>query len=166
MMITEEVAQSIESSVLCWFATVAEDGSPNVSPKEAFMYDGNGKILVAHIASPQTVRNIENDPRVCLSFIDVFTQRGHKVRGTARILRESDEHFQEQHARLTEFIGDTFRILAVIEVAPTEIEQIIAPSYRVIPDTSAEKMIQQSLGTYRVAEYQKRAANSREPGSD
>lgn len=130
------------------------------------MHDGNGKILVAHIASPQTVRNIERDPRVCLSFIDVFTQKGHKVRGTAKILRDSDEHYQEQKSRLIQFIGDTFRIPAVIEVEPTGIEEIIAPSYRMIPDTTVSKMIQQSLDTYKVAEYRNRAGKSREPACD
>ena len=38
------------------------------------MYDGDGRILVAHIASPGTVRNIESEPRVCLSFI-TFVER-------------------------------------------------------------------------------------------
>jgi len=160
MMITKEVAQSIQSSVLCWFATVAKDGRPNVSPKEAFMHDSNGRILVAHIASPQTVRNIENEPRVCLSFIDVFTQKGHKVRGTARILRESDEHFQEQRSRLMQMIGDAFEILAVIEVEPTEIEEIIAPSYRVFPDITTSEMVERSLKTYKVADYKTGAARS------
>ncbi len=155
-IITQAVAESIEASVLCWLATVAPDGSPNVSPKEAFMHDDNGRILVAHIASPQTVRNIKSDPRVCLSFIDIFTQKGHKVRGTAKILRESDNHYQEQKSRLIQLIGDTFRILAVIEVEPTEIEEIIAPSYRMMLDTTTGKMVQQSLATYKVTEYQNR----------
>lgn len=153
-MITEEVAQSIESSVLCWLATVGPNGSPNVSPKEAFMHDGKGKIIVAHIASPQTVRNIKNNPLVCLSFINVFIQKGYKVRGTAKILRASHEHYPQQKAKLAQLVGDTFPIPAVIEVEPTEIEEIIAPSYRMFPDTTTSKMVQQALATYKVTEYQ------------
>ena len=153
-MITEEIAHSIESSVLCWFATVAPDGSPNVSPKEAFMHDGNGKIIVAHIASPQTVRNIESNPLVCLSFVNVFTQKGHKVRGTAQILRASHERYPHQKVKLAQLVGDTFPIPAVIEIEPTEIEEIIAPSYRMFPDTTINKMVQQALATYKVTEYQ------------
>ncbi|MBX2864892.1 MAG: pyridoxamine 5'-phosphate oxidase family protein [Leptolyngbyaceae cyanobacterium MAG.088] len=153
-MITAEIAQSIESSVLCWLATVAPDGGPNVSPKEAFMHDGNGKIIVAHIASPQTVRNIENNPRVCLSFVNVFTQKGHKVRGTATILRASHERYPQQKANLAQLVGDTFPISAVIEIEPTKIEEIIAPSYRMFPDTTTNKMVQQALATYNVTEYQ------------
>lgn len=130
------------------------------------MHDGHGRILVAHIASPQTVRNIENDPRVCLSFIDVFTQKGHKVRGTAKILRESHERYPDQKSNLAQLIGDTFRILAVIEVEPTEIEEIIAPSYRMFPDTTINTMIQQSLATYKVTEYQNGSQELCEPNVD
>ena len=156
MLITEEVAKSIESSVLCWLATVSEDGTPNVSPKEVFLHDGNGKILIAHIASPQTMQNIENDARVCVSFVNVFTQRGYKVKGTAKIHKESNEESQGQWSLLADFVGESFKILAVIEVQPAEVEEIIAPGYRRIPQPTAVEMIQQSLCTYKVAEYQER----------
>ena len=162
-MITREVIQSIEASVLCWLATVAPDGSPNVSPKEAFMHDGKGRIIIAHIASPQTVRNITSNPQVCLSFIDVFTQKGYKIRGMAKILRDSHERYLEQQSNLVRVIGDTFRILAVIEVEPIEIEAIIAPSYRMFPDATTSMMIQQSLATYKVTEYQNESQVSYEP---
>lgn len=166
MMLTKEVVQSIDSSVLCWFATVAPDGSPNVSPKEVFMHDGKGKIIVAHIASPQTVRNIESEPRVCLSFIDVFTQKGYKVRGVAQILRDSHEHYPAQKANLEKLVGDTFRILAVIEVEPTGIEEVLAPSYRLFPEITKSRMVQQSLATYKVDEYQKESQESDDPNKD
>ncbi len=130
------------------------------------MHDGNGRIIVAHIASPQTVRNIESDPRVCLSFIDVFTQKGHKVWGTAKILQESSERYPEQKSNLAQLIGDTFRILAVIEVEPTEIEDIIAPSYRMFPDATTSMMVQQSLATYKVTEYQNGSQELCDPNVD
>ncbi len=156
MLITGDVVRSIESSVLCWLATVTEDGSPNVSPKEAFLHDGHGRILIAHIASPGSVRNIENNPQVCVSFIDVFTQKGHKVRGCARVLREGDTEFSAHIARLKTLVGNAFPILTVIEVTPSAVEEIIAPSYHMMSGTTAEVMIAQSLATYRVAELRKR----------
>ena len=94
---------------------------------------------------------------MCISFIDVFTQIGHKIKGTAKVLGESDSRYERQKSLLTALVGDTFRILSVIEVEPSEIEEIVAPSYRVIPGTTARKMVQQSLNTYRVVEYQKKA---------
>ena len=156
MLIDNEVVESIEASVLCWLATVGEDGSPNVSPKEAFTHDGNGRLLIAHIASPQSVKNIESNPSVCVSFVDVFVQKGYKVRGKARVVSLSDESFGKQQSRLKQLAGDAFPICAVIEVTPTAVEEIIAPSYHLIPGVTTEKMIDQSLSSYRVVELQRR----------
>ena len=46
-------------SVLCWLATVDDHGMPNVSPKEIFCCHGERELLIANIASPQSVRNIK-----------------------------------------------------------------------------------------------------------
>ena len=36
MELTAQMRQAIESSVLCWLATVDSEGQPNVSPTEVF----------------------------------------------------------------------------------------------------------------------------------
>jgi len=156
-MITPEIADSIDQSVLCWLATNSEDGFPNVSPKEAFLYDGEGKILVANIASPITVRNIERDERVCISFVNIFVQKGYKIVGIANIVRRTDPGYEDKHGILTAVIGSTFPILSVIEIDPVAVHEIIAPSYRLFPESGPVDRIRESIETYRVGEYQKRA---------
>lgn len=54
-------------------------------------------------------------------------------------------------------VGEDHEILAVISVRPTELEPVIAPSYNIHPETTFEDMIQKSLVTYRVTEYQQRS---------
>ncbi|MGI9241454.1 MAG: pyridoxamine 5'-phosphate oxidase family protein [Verrucomicrobiales bacterium] len=154
--ITDEVAEYIDSSVLCWLATVSGDGVPNVSPKEAFVVSGEGRILVANIASPQSIRNIQDNNKVCLSFVNVFVQKGYKVSGEAAIVREDESRFPDLLEILTALIGNTFRIVSIIEITPNKIDQIIAPSYRVFPESTELDRIRESLGTYAVADYQKR----------
>ena len=162
-LITTEVAESIDRSVLCWLATVSEDGFPNVSPKEAFLHDGHGRILVANIASPTTVRNIRSHPRVCLSFVDVFFQKGFKIRGTAVVIDPGDAAFDKSKGRLLETIGTTFSILSVIEVTPVRIEEIIAPSYRLFPDSKPVDRVRESLKTYQVYKMKSWAETGVEP---
>lgn len=84
-MLNEAVRTDIDNSVLCSLATVDADGTPNVSPKEIFAAHGDDRIVVADIASPQSVKNLRVNPRACVSFIDVFRQRGFKIVGTAGI---------------------------------------------------------------------------------
>ncbi len=153
-LISSDIAQSIHESVLCWLATISEDGFPNVSPKEAFLYDGEDRILIANIASPISVRNIQRDNRVCVSFVNVFVQKGFKVVGHAKVLVPGDSGFEVQHGRLVEAIGTTFPILSVIEIAPKDFSEIVAPSYRLFPDSGPLDRIKESLQTYRVQEYQ------------
>ena len=154
-MIPSEVAESIENCVLCWLATVSEDGTPNVSPKEAFLHDGEGRILVANIASPVTVRNIKQNERVCISFVNIFIQKGYKIAGNATVLEPGDTGYEARHERLTSLIGSAFPIVSIIEIDPVETDEIIAPSYRLLPETGPRERIRESLETYQVDEYKK-----------
>ena len=80
MKITTEIKKSMDSSVLCWLATVSSEGTPNVSPKEVFTYFKD-EIIIANIASPQTLKNIKENALVCISFIDILIQKGFKLKG-------------------------------------------------------------------------------------
>ena len=88
MELTNEIKEYIDRSVLCWLATASIDNVPNVSPKEIFKYYESDKIIVANIASPQTVRNIKRNENVCVSFVDVLVQKGFQLKGKARIIKK------------------------------------------------------------------------------
>jgi len=49
----------LQRSVLCWLATVDAHGQPNVSPKEVFAAFDEKHLVIAHIASPLSVKNIQ-----------------------------------------------------------------------------------------------------------
>ncbi len=82
-MLNNTIKASIQGSVLCWLATVGSDGMPNVSPKEIFASFGDESLIIANIASPQSVKNVEFCSKVCVSFVDVFIQKGCKIKGEA-----------------------------------------------------------------------------------
>lgn len=149
-VITEAVQSSIKTSVLCWLATVSKDGVPNVSPKEAWVYGGNDRIWVANIASPNTVANIRDCSDVCLSFVDVLTQKGFKIVGKSRILERGDGGIEEAFDQLSACVGQKFTILSVIEIIAEKTSPIIAPSYTLFPDTTEREMVDQALKSYRM----------------
>ena len=155
-MITPELLHCAESSVSCWLATVSESGEPNVSPKEAFHIEKDGRILLANIASPQTVRNIRIHSKVCLSFVNVFIQKGFKVHGEASILESSDPGYDEAHGKLTRLFGDTFTIVSIISIQATRVSPIVAPSYKVRPESTERDRIRESIQSYRVEEFLER----------
>ncbi|MEQ9824041.1 MAG: pyridoxamine 5'-phosphate oxidase family protein [Puniceicoccaceae bacterium] len=156
-MLDSIITEAIEQSVLCWLATLSSDGFPNVSPKEAFTCDANGRLLIAHIASPQSIRNIQANPNVCVSFVNIFTQKGYKIKGTATMLKPGHADWESALGKLTDKIGTSYPIHGIISLRPKQTEPIIAPSYRLFPDTTETDRIADSLQTYRVADYQSRA---------
>jgi predicted pyridoxine 5'-phosphate oxidase superfamily flavin-nucleotide-binding protein len=142
-----------ERSVLCWLATADESGQPNVSPKEVFAVADDKHIVVANIASPGSAKNIHINSKVCLSFIDVFAQKGFKVFGVASdVTPEAAEYFRWVEP-LRMMAGDRFPIHSVFVVRATAVEPIIAPSYRLYPsETTEASQVQAALRTYGVRE--------------
>lgn len=149
-MITDEVRKYIDNSVLCWLATSNIENEPNVSPKEMFTYFGDNKLLIAHIASPASISNIKDNPKVCVSFIDIFIQKGFKIKGIAKIIDKQDNEFIEKVRPLSDLFSENFPIKAVIEIDIEKIEQIQAPSYFLYPNTTEKSQIESAMITYKV----------------
>lgn len=129
---------SLEDWVLCWLATVDEQGQPNVSPKEVFAVLDEQHLVIAHIASPQSVRNIQHNPKVCISMIDVFVQKGWKLQGHAQYVGASDAAFQTYAQPLKALAGEKFKIQGVMLVSVEKAQRILALSYRFYPDSTTE----------------------------
>jgi predicted pyridoxine 5'-phosphate oxidase superfamily flavin-nucleotide-binding protein len=149
-MLDKEVIKYIEQSVLCWLATSDKDNFPNVSPKEMFTYKENDTLLIANIASPNSILNIEENNKVCVSFVDVFVQKGFKIKGQATIIYKSDSNFPLIVKPLIDLYSDTFPISAVIEIKVEKVESIQAPSYFLFPEITEEQQIKSALETYKV----------------
>ncbi len=145
--LTQAVLRDIERSVLCWLATVSPDGFPNVSPKEIFCADADDAILIAHIMSPVSVRNLRADPRVCVSFVDVFRQEGFKVSGSAKLAEPGDDAFPVWSAPLIVKAGPDFPVCAAIRVTPLKISRILPPGRTFLPDRTREEEL---AATYRL----------------
>ena len=148
-MLSSEVQNSIARSVLCWLATVNEDGQPNVSPKEIFAAFDTEYLVIANIASPTSVRNIEVNPLVCVSFIDIFVQKGFKVTGSARNVRQQDPDFSRWLAPLQAKAGPRFPIHSVIVARAKAVEVILAPSYRLYStETTEQSQVASAMRAY------------------
>lgn len=149
-MFTDEIKQSLKESVLCWLATVSADGVPNVSPKEMFVPYGDDCILIANIASPKSVANIEINSAVCVSFVEVFKQKGFKLTGNATLVKPSDVEFETLKTELYSLGGEGFKIISVIKIKVTQTEPIVAPSYWLFSETTESSQITQAMNAYGV----------------
>ena len=145
----EKLVESINESVLCWLATVDGEGMPNASPKEVFTHYGD-EIIIGNIASPESERNISLSGYACVSFINVFTQKGYKVKGCAVVLVEGEDGYNERYKQLDPIVGDKFQITNIFCIMTETVQEIVAPSYHFYPNTTERSQIESAYKQYGV----------------
>lgn len=150
MTLGQRVRNLAEESVLCWLATSSASGQPSVSPKEVFAVYNDDSIVIANIASPSSARNIRENPRACVSFVNVFTQKGYQIRGRASYLTGTDDEYAGIEEILRGIAGEKFPFKSVFRVLGDEVSEIIAPRYRLFPDTTEAEQIASAMETYGV----------------
>lgn len=148
MTLTQDIKNYIDKSVLCWLATSSMDHIPNVSPKEIFNYFDEDEIIIANIASPQTVKNIKQNANVCVSFIDVLVQKGFQLKGRAEIIEQSNPDFQERERVLAKMTGGKFPFSSITKIEVSQAKPIIAPRYILYPETTEQQQIESAKKQY------------------
>lgn len=136
-MITSEIKTYIDRSVLCWLATSSSANEPNVSPKEVFT-TYQDQVIIANIASPQSIQNIKENNKVCVSFIDIFEQKGFQLKGTANIIIPDDNDYNRMLTPLEIITEGRYPIINIILINVLKSKRIIAPSYMMYPDITLE----------------------------
>ncbi|TDO96948.1 pyridoxamine 5'-phosphate oxidase family protein [Marinomonas balearica] len=149
-MLTPEMKNSLNESVLCWLSTIGADGYPNCSPKEIFTFVEDAHIVVADIASPVSRQNVLDNPLVCVSFVHVLKQKGFKVKGVAHYIEPSDSEFADLFVLLEPMVGDVFPVRGLFNISVTQIQPIIAPGYFIIPGTTEASQIEKAKQVYGV----------------
>ncbi|MGK0364364.1 MAG: putative pyridoxine 5'-phosphate oxidase superfamily flavin-nucleotide-binding protein [Saprospiraceae bacterium] len=145
------VKKYIDSSVLCWLATANSDGQPNVSPKELFTYIEEDTLVIANIASPTSIKNIQQNSSVCVSFVDVFVQKGYKLSGIAVFVKRSDVDFLKKAEKLKAMAGEDFPVNSLLAISVKKVSEVIAPRYRFYPETTEVEQIESAYRTYGVS---------------
>ncbi len=144
-----------QGAVLCWLATADLNGQPNVSPKELWEIKDD-KIIIAQVASPKSRKNISVNLNVCVSTVNIFTQKGTKYIGKAQLVQEGDQDYKRFAASLLLLAGEDFPFREVIVVDIEKEEAILAPRYRFYPETTEENQIADSWKSYQVDAYKKK----------
>ena len=149
-MLTPEVKKYIHQSILCWLATVDENGQPNVSPKEIFTHFGESHLIIANIASPNSLKNIRSNPKIGVSFIDVLVQKGFQIKGEATIIEKSNIEYEELSQPLLEMTGGKFPFYSIFKIRIEKIKPILAPSYIFYPESTEQEQIEKAKKAYRL----------------
>ena len=140
-VLNEQHKKLIEKSVLCW------EEQPNVSPKEVFELHTNDRLVFAVIASPNTLKNIKQHPKVGVSCLDIWTQKGVQMNGIAEIISPIHNDFNELEQLLNNKNKGVFKFQNIISIKITDAKILLAPSYQFL-ETTEEKQIINAEQTY------------------
>ena len=100
--LTDDVRRAIEEIHPAAVATAGRDGKPNVSVKGSARVVDDETVAFADVASPRTVANIRENPRVSIIWSDAAHHRSCRIWGTATLVTSGnlfDELARELSAR-------------------------------------------------------------------
>src|SRR5689334_3593084 len=90
MQLTDDMKSVIVTQRLCFAATVTADGKPNLSPKGTIRVYNDDTIFFCDLGSPNTRKNLEQNPYMEINVVDIISRRGYRFFGKASIVTSSD----------------------------------------------------------------------------
>ncbi len=126
-MITKEIIDFLNLQKLGYVATVSSDGKPNISPKGTIIGWSSETLAFADIRSPDTMKNLVDNPNVEINVIDPLLRKGYLFQGTSRILQDGTlyqeilNHYREN--------GIKSPINSIVLVDVSCVSDVISPLY-------------------------------------
>ena len=129
-ILTEDMKRVVREQRLGFYATVCEDGSPNLSPKGSTFLLDDDHLLFADIRSPQTMANIRRGSIVEVNVVDPFVRKGYRFKGPAVVHERGTSVWAEGLERMRE-AGSTQgdRVNAVVVIEVREARALVSPVY-------------------------------------
>jgi predicted pyridoxine 5'-phosphate oxidase superfamily flavin-nucleotide-binding protein len=126
-VITQEIKDFLNLQKLGYVATVTSDGKPNISPKGTIIGWDSQTLAFADIRSPNTMKNLKDNPNVEINVIDPLLRKGFLFEGQARIIQDDplyDEilsHYREN--------GIQSPINSIVLVDVSHVSDVTSPLY-------------------------------------
>jgi predicted pyridoxine 5'-phosphate oxidase superfamily flavin-nucleotide-binding protein len=129
-ILTEDMKRVVREQRLGFYATVCEDGSPNLSPKGTTDVWDDHHLFFADIRSPQTVANIRRGSLVEVNVVDPFVRKGYRFKGPAAVYEPGTSLCSDALGRLRKS-GSTLvdRVRSIVLVEVREAHAVVSPAY-------------------------------------
>lgn len=126
-MITQEIKDFLNLQKLGYVATVTSEGKPNISPKGTIIGWDSQTLAFADIRSPDTMKNLKENPNVELNVIDPLLRKGFLFEGQARLIKDGSLYDEIlNHYRKN---GIKSPINSIVLVAVSNVSDVTSPLY-------------------------------------
>jgi len=126
-VITQEIKDFLNLQKLGYVATVTSEGKPNISPKGTIIGWDSQTLAFADIRSPDTMKNLKENPNVELNVIDPLLRKGFLFEGQARLIKDGSLYDEIlNHYRKN---GIKSPINSIVLVAVSNVSDVTSPLY-------------------------------------
>ena len=126
-MITQKIRKLLSEQKLGFVATVSPDGTPNLSPKGTIIAWDEKTLVFADIRSPQTMKNLKNNPSVEINVVDPFSRKGFRFKGTTKIISSGEQY--DKIISHYKKLGIKSSISSIVIVYVKQVNEVISPLY-------------------------------------
>jgi hypothetical protein len=126
-ILTQEIKEFVKQTKLGFVATVCPDGTPNLSPKGTTTVWDNDHLVFADIHSPGTVNNLLANPSIEINIVDVFTRKGYRFKGIAKVL--SGGSLFDEIGTFYKNTGSKYTIDNIVLIKVERIIPLLSPVY-------------------------------------
>ena len=149
-MLDDDMKALVSGTMLCFAATVNEDGTPNLSPKSSLRVHDDNHLMFANMASPGTVDNLRRNPAIELNCVDIFSRRGYRFTGKAAIHSGDDPLYLDLKRDVAAEHGDAIPVHDAVLIEVTAAQPVISPAYTYIDGLTEDDLRQAYLAKYGV----------------
>lgn len=122
--LTLDMKDMIARLRLCYAATVSPDNQPNLSPKGSLKVLDDNHLIFAEMASPNTIKNLRQNPAIEINIVDPILRRGYRFKGTAEILTDP-----ELIALAGQGLGAEYPVRHVVKIRVERAAPVKSPVY-------------------------------------
>lgn len=129
-ILTDDMKRVVTEQRLGFYATVSEDGSPNLSPKGSTYVLDDDRLFFADIRSPKTVANIKRGSAVEVNVVDPLVRKGYRFAGTGTV-HERDSPVYGQAIEQMRAAGSALveRVKAIVVIDVRDARPLTSPVY-------------------------------------
>ena len=131
--LTPDMRALIQSTHLCFAATVTADGRPNLSPKGTIRVWNDDSLFFLDIASPGTRANLGPRPWMELNVVDHLSRRGYRFAGPA-VHHTRGGLFDEACQRVFGEGSARYQVAGVVLLEIAHAAPLVSPGYLHTPD--------------------------------
>jgi len=125
--LSKEIENFLNVQKLGYVATVSSNNTPNLSPKGTIIAWDENNLAFADIRSPNTIKNLEENPNLEINVVDPLLRKGYRFSGKGSIIREGDD-FEAILQKYREN-GIKSEINAIVLVKVGKISEVTSPLY-------------------------------------